>query len=52
MRDLLFLALALGFFAVCIAYIHLCDRIIGAVGQENWEAEIHGKAAHSAIRRK
>jgi len=30
MRDLLFLALALGFFAVCIAYIHLCDRIIGA----------------------
>ena len=30
MRDFMFLALALGFFAVCIAYIHLCDRIIGA----------------------
>jgi len=29
MRDLIFIALALGFFAVCVAYIHLCDRVIG-----------------------
>jgi hypothetical protein len=29
MRDLLVLAVTFGFFALCIAYVALCDRIIG-----------------------
>lgn len=29
MRDLLVLAVTLGFFALCVAYVALCDRIIG-----------------------
>lgn len=29
MRDVVFIAIAVGFFAICIAYIALCDRIIG-----------------------
>jgi hypothetical protein len=29
MRDLLVLAVTFGFFALCVAYVALCDRIIG-----------------------
>ncbi|MEQ1873016.1 MAG: hypothetical protein ABL953_04750 [Ilumatobacteraceae bacterium] len=29
MRDVIFIAIAMGFFALCIAYTALCDRIIG-----------------------
>jgi hypothetical protein len=29
MRDVIYIAIATGFFAICIAYISLCDRIIG-----------------------
>ena len=29
MGDLIVLAMILAFFAVCIAYVALCDRIIG-----------------------
>ena len=29
MRDLLVLAVIFGFFALCVAYVALCDRIIG-----------------------
>ena len=29
MTDLLFVAIVVGFFAVCVAYVRLCDRIIG-----------------------
>jgi hypothetical protein len=27
--DLLFVAIAVAFFAVCVGYVRLCDRIIG-----------------------
>jgi hypothetical protein len=27
--DLLMIAATLGFFAVCVAYVALCDRIVG-----------------------
>lgn len=29
MTDLLFLAIVVAFFALCVAYVRLCDRIIG-----------------------
>ena len=29
MRDLLVLAVTFGFFALCVAYVALCDRIVG-----------------------
>ncbi len=29
MPDLVFLAIATGFFALCALYVNLCDRIIG-----------------------
>ena len=29
MRDVLVVAMTLGFFALCVAYVNLCDRIIG-----------------------
>lgn len=29
MRDLVILAVTFGFFALCVAYVALCDRIIG-----------------------
>jgi hypothetical protein len=28
-RDVIFIAIAVGFFALCVAFISLCDRIIG-----------------------
>jgi hypothetical protein len=27
--DLLFMVITIAFFAVCVAYVRLCDRIIG-----------------------
>ena len=32
MKDLLVIVLVGGFFAVCVAYVALCDRIIGPDG--------------------
>ena len=29
MTDLLVIFATLGFFALCAAYVHLCDRVIG-----------------------
>ena len=29
MNDVVVIALAVGFFSLCVAYIGLCDRIIG-----------------------
>lgn len=29
MYDVIFLATIVAFFALCVAYIHACDRIIG-----------------------
>lgn len=29
MRDLLVVVMTTGFFAVCVAYVALCDRIVG-----------------------
>lgn len=29
MTDLLFVAIVVAFFAVCVGYVRLCDRIIG-----------------------
>jgi len=29
MADLIFVALAVGFFAVCIGFVWVCDRIVG-----------------------
>lgn len=29
MKDVLVILLTLGFFAVCVAYVALCDRIVG-----------------------
>ncbi len=29
MRDVLVVAMTVGFFALCVAYVTLCDRIIG-----------------------
>lgn len=30
MADVVFIAIALGFFALCVLYVEWCDRIIGA----------------------
>jgi hypothetical protein len=30
MRDVVVILLTLGFFALCIAYVALCDRVVGA----------------------
>lgn len=30
MNDLLVVLMTLGFFAICVAYVGLCDRIVGA----------------------
>jgi hypothetical protein len=32
MADLVFLGLTAAFFAVCVAYVSLCDRILGPDG--------------------
>ncbi len=29
MRDAIYIAIAVAFFGICIAYVALCDRIIG-----------------------
>ncbi len=29
MKDVLVILLTLGFFALCVAYVALCDRIVG-----------------------
>lgn len=29
MRDLVYLAITFAFFGLCVAYVHLCDRIVG-----------------------
>ncbi len=29
MADLLFMVITIAFFAVCVAYVRVCDRIIG-----------------------
>jgi hypothetical protein len=33
MADLVFLGLTAAFFAVCVAYVSLCDRILGPDGE-------------------
>jgi hypothetical protein len=30
MADVLFVAITIGFFVLCVLYVQLCDRIIGA----------------------
>jgi hypothetical protein len=30
MRDVIVIAVTLGFFALCVAYVRWCDRIIGS----------------------
>lgn len=30
MRDVIVVVMTFGFFAVCVAYVALCDRIVGA----------------------
>ena len=41
MADLLFLGITVAFFALAVAYVRLCDRIIGPdpAGGENTAAE-------------
>ena len=29
MADLLFVVITIAFFAICVAYVRMCDRIIG-----------------------
>jgi hypothetical protein len=44
MRDVVFVAITIGFFAVCLAYVRACARIIGheagAAGEAEPEAEL------------
>jgi hypothetical protein len=37
MRDVVFLAIATGFFGLCVAFVALCDRVIGPDATENGE---------------
>ena len=39
MADLLFIVVTVAFFALCVAYVRLCDRIIGVdrVVRESFE---------------
>jgi hypothetical protein len=38
MADLLVLLLVLGFFGLCVAFVHGCDRIIGPDDEADLEA--------------
>ncbi len=38
MRDFIFVGIAVVFFTICIAYIALCDRIIGPDPVEEGES--------------
>jgi hypothetical protein len=42
MRDVLFVAITIGFFALCVAYIRACARIIGheAPAEPEFEADV------------
>ena len=34
MKDLVVILMTVGFFAVCVAYVALCDRIVGPDDQD------------------
>lgn len=34
MTDLLFVAIAVAFFALCVGYVHACDRIVESGGKQ------------------
>lgn len=52
MADLLYVLVTFAFFGVCIAYVALCDRIIGAdpIGAAAGDAEQHADAAAEGVR--
>jgi len=35
MADVVFIALTLGFFGLCVAFVRGCDRLIGAATEED-----------------
>ena len=37
MSDVLVIVMTVGFFALCVAYVALCDRIVGADDPESGE---------------
>jgi hypothetical protein len=38
MTDLVFVAIAVAFFALCVGYVRACDRIVDAGGKQADEA--------------
>ena len=38
MNDILVILMTIGFFALCVAYVALCDRIVGPDDPEGAEA--------------
>jgi hypothetical protein len=45
MRDIVMLVLIMAFFAVCIAYVRWCDRIIGPDPADLTDEELEPAAA-------
>jgi hypothetical protein len=48
MNDLLVVLMTVGFFAVCIAYVALCDRIVGP-DEDDLETEPDAGAGATAV---
>ncbi len=48
MADLLFMVITIAFFAVCVAYVRLCDRIIGPDPAQTASAPVV-EAEHEAV---
>ncbi len=50
MKDLIVVLMTVGFFAACVAYVALCDRIVGADGTEGDAGAPNGAATGAASR--
>jgi hypothetical protein len=48
MNDLLVVLMTIGFFAVCIAYVALCDRIVGP-DEDDLDLEPDAAAGATAV---
>jgi hypothetical protein len=45
MRDVVFVAVTIGFFAVCVAYVNACARIIGRDSSVELDTEPEAREA-------
>lgn len=50
MKDLTVVLMTVGFFVACVAYVALCDRIVGADEQDSEPAAANGATTVAAAR--